>query len=57
MEDIRRKTVKTVLTEGASHAGEIVDVKGWVRTRRATTKRAVRGIERRQHHQQSSDCV
>lgn len=56
MEDIRRKTVKTVLTEGASHAGEIVDVKGWVRTRRAT-KRAVRGIERRQHHQQSSDCV
>ena len=34
MEDIRRKTVKTVLTEGASHAGEIVDVKGWVRTRR-----------------------
>ncbi len=34
MEDIRRKTVKTVLAEGAEGAGKKVDVKGWVRTRR-----------------------
>ncbi|MDE6094580.1 MAG: asparagine--tRNA ligase [Muribaculaceae bacterium] len=34
MDDIRRKTVKAVLSEGAALAGTKVDVKGWVRTRR-----------------------
>ena len=34
MKDIRRKTVKQILSEGAQTTGEIVDVKGWVRTRR-----------------------
>lgn len=34
MEDIRRKTVKEILEAGAAEAGEKVDVKGWVRTRR-----------------------
>ncbi|MDE6754255.1 MAG: asparagine--tRNA ligase, partial [Muribaculaceae bacterium] len=34
MDNIRRKTVKEILTEGQNGAGQIVDVKGWVRTRR-----------------------
>lgn len=34
MDNIKRKTIKTVLSEGAANAGEKVDVKGWVRTRR-----------------------
>ncbi len=34
MQDIRRKTVAAILAGGAASAGEIVDVKGWVRTRR-----------------------
>ena len=34
MKDIRRKTVKQILAEGAKCEGETVDVKGWVRTRR-----------------------
>lgn len=34
MKDIKRKTVKAVLAEGAEAAGKTVDVKGWVRTRR-----------------------
>ena len=34
MQDIRRKTVATILAEGQKAAGETVDVKGWVRTRR-----------------------
>lgn len=34
METIKRKTIATLLKEGAAAAGEKVDVKGWVRTRR-----------------------
>ena len=34
MQDIKRKTVKEILGEGQALAGEKVDVKGWVRTRR-----------------------
>ena len=34
MENIRRKTVAALLAEGPAAAGEKVDVKGWVRTRR-----------------------
>ena len=33
-QDIKRKTVATVLAEGTEAAGKKVDVKGWVRTRR-----------------------
>ncbi|MDE6533567.1 MAG: asparagine--tRNA ligase [Muribaculaceae bacterium] len=33
-QDIRRKTVATILTDGDSSVGKTVDVKGWVRTRR-----------------------
>ncbi len=34
MKDIRRKTVADILAHGAELAGQEVDVKGWVRTRR-----------------------
>lgn len=34
MEDIRRKTVKSILADGHEMVGKTVDVKGWVRTRR-----------------------
>lgn len=34
MKDIRRKTVKELLTSPERYAGQEVDVKGWVRTRR-----------------------
>ena len=34
MLDIKRKTIKDILKEGSKAAGEKVDVKGWVRTRR-----------------------
>ena len=34
MKDIKRKTVKEILTAGSEGAGSLVDVKGWVRTRR-----------------------
>ena len=34
MKDIRRKTVKELLSEPQKYAGTEVDVKGWVRTRR-----------------------
>lgn len=34
MKDIRRKTVKELLTSPEKYAGQEVDVKGWVRTRR-----------------------
>jgi len=34
MKDIRRKTVRELLSEPSKYAGSEVDVKGWVRTRR-----------------------
>ncbi len=34
MKDIRRKTVADILADGSALAGQEVDVKGWVRTRR-----------------------
>ncbi len=34
MKDIRRKTVRELLSEASKYAGSEVDVKGWVRTRR-----------------------
>lgn len=34
MENIKRKTIKTILKEGVEGSGTKVDVKGWVRTRR-----------------------
>lgn len=34
MKDIRRKTVKEILNHPKEYTGQVVDVKGWVRTRR-----------------------
>ena len=34
MQEIKRETVKEILTKGTSQVGKKVDVKGWVRTRR-----------------------
>ena len=34
MEDIKRKTVASILSDGEGSVGKRVDVKGWVRTRR-----------------------
>ena len=56
MEKIRRTTIKELLAHASEHEGKKVDVKGWVRPPRQQ-ERAVRGPERRQHHQQPADSV